>query len=138
MKFKESIISKLESQYELRLQKSTWIEAFKQALKDFTELGSFQTWGEDLINELGLKIKHFKDNQGSLITCLSEIEAIFTQYDEQEAQNKSKLSTLFTQNAFQEKNDFYRQLSDEEIPLLLAGLNLDDPTELENRLNICI
>lgn len=151
MKFKETIISKLESQYELRLQKSTWIEAFKLALKDFPELGSFQTWGQDLINEvaqqlnvlnqLGLQIKHFKDNQGSLITGLAEIETFFTQYDEQEAQNKAKLSTLFIQNAigyFQGKNDFHRQLSDEEIPLLVASLNLDDPTEFENRLTLCI
>lgn len=151
MQYKEIIVSNLESQFEFRVQQSTWIEAFKKRLKELPALGSFQTWGEDLINEvtqqlnllnaLRLQIQDFKDNQISLTRGLSEIKAGFTQYDEQEAQSKSKLLTLFTQNAFAyfvEKNNFYNQLSDKKISLLIAGLNLNDLTEFENQLNTCI
>lgn len=151
MQYKEIIVSNLESQFEFRVQQSTWIEAFKQRLKEFPALGSFQTWGENLINEvtqqlnllnaLRLQIQVLKDNQSSLSRSLSEIEAGFTQYDEQEAQSKSKLLTLFIQNAFAyflEKNNFYNQLSDKKISLLIAGLNLNDLTEFENQLNTCI
>lgn len=151
MQYREIIVSNLESQFEFRVQQSTWIEAFKQRLKEFLGLGSFQTWGEDLINEvtqqlnllnaLRLQIQDLRDNPISLTRGLSEIEAGFTQYDEQEAQNKSKLLTLFIQNAFAyfgEKNNFYNQLSDKKIPLLIAGLNLNDLTEFENQLNTCI
>lgn len=151
MQYKEIIVSNLESQFEFRVQQSTWIEAFKQRLKELPALGSFQTWGEDFINEvtqqlnslnaLRLQIQDFKDNQISLTRGLSEIKAGFTQYDEQEAQSKSKLLTLFTQNAFAyfvEKNNFYNQLSDKKISLLIAGLNFNDLTEFENQLNTCI
>lgn len=148
--FKESIISDLKSQYDVRLKKSTWINDLQQALLNFTELGSFQTWGKELVSKienqlellakLELQINHFNNNQINLTEATAEIETSLRKYDELEAKNEVSLLKLFTEYALlycREKNGFFKELSEKKLPFILASLHLNDQNDFDDQFDSC-
>ncbi|KAF5271519.1 hypothetical protein FQR65_LT05139 [Abscondita terminalis] len=135
----------------MRLKQSTWINDLQQALLNFTELGSFQTWGKEFIRivddqlellaKLEAQINHFNNNHIGLTKATTEIERSLSEYDALEAENKASLLEPFTDYALlycKEKNAFFKELSEKKLPFVLASLALNDQNDFDDQFDFCI